>query len=149
VALVSAVQLSSIAQERAEHFGTDRQNRASVGRTMHPGMKQSLQNEGAQALAAAGWSATSFRIRTADGWLEVGGIVRLPFGIDQRATGETGNRSWSVTHLPGRGLAGQGVGGGCRVGGSDRGTDRLGCPEHQRDAGAERAGPGSPGSGLW
>ncbi len=56
---------------------------------MHPGMKQSLQNEGAQALAAAGWSATSFRIRTADGWLEVGGIVRLPFGIDQRATGET------------------------------------------------------------
>ena len=67
---------------------------------MHPGMKQSLQNEGAQALAAAGWSATSFRIRTADGWLEVGGIVRPPFGIDQRATGETGNRSWSVTHLP-------------------------------------------------
>ena len=68
---------------------------------MHPGMKQTRRNEqGARALAAVGWSAASFRIRTADGWFEVDGIVHPPFGIDQRATGETGNRSWSVTHLP-------------------------------------------------
>jgi hypothetical protein len=64
-------------------------------------MKQGRQNEqGARALAAAGWSAAPFRIRTADGWLEVDGIVRPPFGIDQRATDETGDRSWFVTHLP-------------------------------------------------
>jgi len=64
-------------------------------------MKQSQQNQqGTQALAAAGWSAASFRICTANGWLEVDGIVRPPFGIDQRATDETGNRSWFVTHLP-------------------------------------------------
>ena len=31
---------------------------------------------------------------------QVDGIVRPPFGIDQRATDETGNRSWGVTHLP-------------------------------------------------
>ena len=43
-----------------------------------------------------GWSAASFRISTADGWLEVDGIVRPPFGIDQRAIDETGNRSWFV-----------------------------------------------------
>ena len=71
---------------------------------MHPGMngmKQTRRNEqGAQAPAAASWSAASFRIRTADGWLEVDGIVRPPFGIDQRAPDETGNRSWFVTHLP-------------------------------------------------
>ena len=64
-------------------------------------MKQSRQNEqGTQALAAAGWRASSFRISTADGWLEVDGIVRPPFGIDQRATDEAGNRNWFVTHLP-------------------------------------------------
>jgi hypothetical protein len=64
-------------------------------------MKQSRQNEqGTQVLATAGWSAASFRIRTADDWLGVDGIVRPPFGIDQRATDETGNRSWFVTHLP-------------------------------------------------
>src|SRR5688572_28047484 len=68
---------------------------------MHPGMKQGRQNEqGARALAAAGGSAASFRIRTTDGWLEVDGIVRPPFGIDQRATDETGNTSWFVTHQP-------------------------------------------------
>ena len=67
---------------------------------MHPGMKQTRRNEqGTQALAAVGWSAASFRIRTADGWLEVDGIVRPPFGIDQRATDQSGNRSWFVTHL--------------------------------------------------
>src|SRR5687768_9454988 len=37
---------------------------------------------------------------TRTSWLEVDGIVRPPFGIDQRATDETGNRSWVVTHLP-------------------------------------------------
>ena len=65
-------------------------------------MKRSRRNEqGTQALVAAGWSAASFRIRTAaGGWLEVDGIVRPPFGIDQRATDETSNRSWFVTHLP-------------------------------------------------
>ena len=71
---------------------------------MHPGMngmKPTKRNEqGAQALGAAGWSAASFRIRTADGWFEVDGIVHPPFGIDQRATDQTGNRSWFVTHLP-------------------------------------------------
>ena len=68
---------------------------------MHPGMKQTRRNEqGTQALAAAGWSAASFRIRTADKWLEVDGIVRPPFGIDQRATDEAGDQSWFVTHLP-------------------------------------------------
>ena len=68
---------------------------------MHPGIKQGRQNEhGTRALAAAGWSAAPFRIRTADGWLEVDGIVRPPFGIDRRSTDQTGNRSWFVTHLP-------------------------------------------------
>src|SRR3954465_4441380 len=65
-------------------------------------MKQSRRNEQGTppALAATGWSTASFRISTADGWLEVNGIVRPPFGIDQRVTDETGNRSWFVTHLP-------------------------------------------------
>jgi phage-related minor tail protein len=65
-------------------------------------MKRSRRNEQRTppALAATGWSAASFRISTADGWLEVDGIVRSPFGIDQRATDETGDRSWFVTHLP-------------------------------------------------
>jgi hypothetical protein len=86
---------------------------------MHPGMKQSQQNEQVTpVLAAAGWRAASFRIRTADGWLQVDGIVRPPFDIDQRATDKTGNRSWFMTHLPGRDLAGQGVEGGRRGGGS-------------------------------
>ena len=89
-------------------------------------MKRSRRNEqGVQALAALGWSAASFRISTADNWLEVDGIVRPPFGIDQRATDETGNRSWVVTPAVrfGCGLAGQGAGGGPRVGGSDRSPD--------------------------
>src|SRR3954466_9235737 len=64
-------------------------------------MKQSRQNEqGTQVLATAGWSAASFRIRTADDWRGVAGMVPPPFGIDQRATDQTGNRSWFVTHLP-------------------------------------------------
>jgi hypothetical protein len=101
VALAYAVWLNLIARDRAGHFGKDREKQAAVGRTMHPGMKQTRRNEqGTQALVAAGWSAASFRIRTADGWLEVDGIVRPPFGIDRRATDETGNTSWFVTHLP-------------------------------------------------
>jgi hypothetical protein len=56
-------------------------------------MKQNTQR--AEGPVPPGWSAASFRISTADGWLEVKGIVRLPFGIDQ-----VGNRSWFVTHLP-------------------------------------------------
>ena len=65
-------------------------------------MKRSRRNEQGTppALAATGWSAASFRIRTADSWLEVDGIVRPPFGIDQRAIDEIGNGSWVVTHLP-------------------------------------------------
>src|SRR3954464_10322326 len=64
-------------------------------------MKQSRQNEqGTRVLTTGGWRAASFRISTADNWLEVDGIVRPPFGIDQRANDETGNRSWVVTHLP-------------------------------------------------
>jgi hypothetical protein len=65
-------------------------------------MKRSRWNEQGKplALAAMGWSAASFRISTADNWLEVDGIVRPPFGIDQRATDQTGDRSWFVTHLP-------------------------------------------------
>jgi hypothetical protein len=47
-----------------------------------------------------GWSVASFRIRTADGWLDVDGIVRPPFGIDQRSIDQAGNRGWFVTHLP-------------------------------------------------
>jgi hypothetical protein len=48
----------------------------------------------------ADWSAASFRIRTADGWLEVDGIVRSPFGIDLRVVHEAGSMSWFVTRLP-------------------------------------------------
>jgi len=69
---------------------------------MHPGMKRRRRNERvtSPALAATGWSAASFRISTADGWLEVDGIARPPFGIDRRASDGTGNRSWFLTHLP-------------------------------------------------
>jgi hypothetical protein len=115
-------------------------------------MKRSRRNEqGVQALAAMGWSAASFRIRTADGWLEVDGIVRPPFGIDQRATDETGNGSWVVTHLPSglavvsrvRALA-------VALALADRiAALTLGGPEHQRHARVERASSGSPQPGLW
>jgi hypothetical protein len=69
---------------------------------MHSGMKRRRRNERdtPPALAATGWNAASFRISTADGWLEVDGIARTPFGIDRRATDGTGNRSWFLTHLP-------------------------------------------------
>ena len=69
---------------------------------MHSGMKRRRRNERGTppTLAATGWNAASFRISTADGWLEVDGIARTPFGIDRRATDGTGNRSWFLTHLP-------------------------------------------------
>jgi hypothetical protein len=35
-----------------------------------------------------------------DGWLDVDGIVRPPFGIDQRPIDQAGNTGWIVTHLP-------------------------------------------------
>jgi hypothetical protein len=64
-------------------------------------MKQSWQNKQyMEEPVPPGWRAASFGISTADGWLEVKGIVRLPFGIDQRSIDQVGNRSWFVTHLP-------------------------------------------------
>jgi hypothetical protein len=64
-------------------------------------MKQSWQNKQyTEGPVPPDWSAASFGISTADGWLEVKGIVRLPFGIDQRSIDQVGNRSWFVTHLP-------------------------------------------------
>ena len=53
-----------------------------------------------QGLGTAGWRAESFTNITAAGQLEVEGFVRSPFGIDERVDGETGSRSWAVTHLP-------------------------------------------------
>ena len=79
-------------------------------------MKQNTQR--AEGPVPPGWTTASFRIHTVDGWLDVDGIVRPPFGIDQRSIDQTGNRSWFMTHLPGRDLAGQGVDGGRRGGGS-------------------------------
>jgi hypothetical protein len=64
-------------------------------------MKQSWQNKQyTEGPVPPNWSAASFGISTTDGWLEVKGIVRLPFGIDQRSIDQVGNRSWFVTHLP-------------------------------------------------
>ncbi|QQP93821.1 hypothetical protein IGS68_34415 (plasmid) [Skermanella sp. TT6] len=53
-----------------------------------------------QGPETADWRAGSYNIITAAGRLEVEGIVRSPFGIDERADGEPGSRSWAVTHLP-------------------------------------------------
>ena len=53
-----------------------------------------------QGPGTARWRARSYNIITAAGRLEVEGIVRSPFGIDERTDGETGSRSWAVTHLP-------------------------------------------------
>ena len=53
-----------------------------------------------QAAQASGWRAASFAISTPQGRLDVDGIVRSPFGIDQRTIDEAGTRGWSVTHLP-------------------------------------------------
>jgi hypothetical protein len=64
-------------------------------------MKQSRRNkQRTERQAPAGWRAASFQISTTDGWLEVDGMVRQHFGVDQRAADEAGNGSWFVTHLP-------------------------------------------------
>jgi hypothetical protein len=64
-------------------------------------MTQGRQDErSARGVAAAGWHAGSFTISTAAGRLEVDGIVRPPFGIDERSDDKLGGRSWVVTHLP-------------------------------------------------
>ena len=70
-------------------------NPAVMGHTMHPAMLPDN-----QAPQASGWRAASFAISTPRGRLDVDGIVRSPFGIDQRTTDEAGTRGWSVTHLP-------------------------------------------------
>src|SRR5690349_15298224 len=61
-------------------------------------MRQSKQPT--EELVPSGWCGTPFRISTADGWLDVDGMVRLPFGTDQRSIDQAGNRGWSVTHPP-------------------------------------------------
>jgi hypothetical protein len=70
-------------------------NPAVMGHTMQPDMLPDN-----QALLASGWRAASFAISTPQGRLDVDGIVRSPFGIDQRTIDEAGTSGWSVTHLP-------------------------------------------------
>lgn len=53
-----------------------------------------------RAAQASGWRAASFAISTLQGRLPVDGIVRSPFGIDERTIDEAGTKGWSVTHLP-------------------------------------------------
>jgi hypothetical protein len=66
-----------------------------MGHTMHPAMLSD-----SQTTQASGWRAASFAISTPQGRLPVDGIVRSPFGIDQRSIDEAGTRGWSLTHLP-------------------------------------------------
>jgi hypothetical protein len=70
-------------------------NPAGMGHTMHPDMLPD-----SQAPQASGWRAASFAISTPQSRLDVDGIVRSPFGIDQRTIDEAGTSGWSVTHLP-------------------------------------------------
>jgi hypothetical protein len=70
-------------------------NPAIMGHTMQPDMLPD-----SQAAQASGWRAASFAISTPQGRLDVDGVVRSPFGIDQRTIDEAGTRGWSVTHLP-------------------------------------------------
>src|SRR3954464_2608631 len=70
-------------------------NPAGMGHTMQPDMLPD-----SQAAQASDWRAASFAISTPQGRLDVDGIVRSPFGIDQRTIDEAGTRGWSVTHLP-------------------------------------------------
>jgi hypothetical protein len=70
-------------------------NLSVMGHTMHPDMLPD-----SQAAQASGWRAASFAISTPQGRLDVDGVVRSPFGIDQRTIDEVGTRGWSVTHLP-------------------------------------------------
>jgi hypothetical protein len=66
--------------------------------TVQFGMKQNTQH--VEGPVPPGWTTASFRISTVDGWLDVDGIVRPPFGIDQRSIDQAGNTGWIVTHLP-------------------------------------------------
>src|SRR5688572_28443373 len=70
-------------------------NPAAMGHTMQPDMLPD-----SQATQASGWRAASFAISTSQGRLDVDGIVRSPFRIDQRTIDETGTSRWSVTLLP-------------------------------------------------
>jgi hypothetical protein len=70
-------------------------NPAVMGHTMQPDMLPD-----SQATQASGWHGASFAISTPQGRLPVDGIVRSPFGIDERTIDEAGTRGWSVTHLP-------------------------------------------------
>ena len=70
-------------------------NPAVMGHTMHPAMLPD-----SQAPPATGWRASSIAISTPRGRFIVDGIVRSPFGIDERTIDEAGTRGWSVTHLP-------------------------------------------------
>ena len=70
-------------------------NPAGMGHTMQPDMLPD-----SQAPQASGWRAASFAISTPQGRLDVDGVVRSPFGIDQRSIDEAGTSGWSVTHLP-------------------------------------------------
>ena len=70
-------------------------NPAAMGHMMHPTMLPD-----SQAPQASGWRAASFAISTPQGRLDVDGLARSPFGIDERTIDEAGTRGWSVTHLP-------------------------------------------------
>src|SRR3954451_20121098 len=118
-------------------------NSAVMGHTTHPAMLPD-----SQAPQASGWRAASFAISTPQGRLTVDGIVRSPFGVDQRTIDEAETRGWSVTHLPCGGPADQGAGGGSRVRRPDRRTDRLDGSGNRRHAGVAGAGPDSPGQSL-
>src|SRR5687768_7633014 len=118
-------------------------NSAVMGHTMHPAMLPD-----SQAPQASGWRAASFAISTPQGRLDVDGIVRSPFGIDQRTIDEAGPRGWSVTHLPCGGPADQGAGGGFGVRRPDRRTDRLDGSGNPRHTGPAGAGSESPGPSL-
>ena len=103
-ALACAAWFSPIAQERAGCWTfRNGSTKSSVSGSYRASWHEAETAERAGHTTGAGgdgWSAPSFRISTADGWLEVDGIARTPFGIDRRASDGTGNRSWFLTHLP-------------------------------------------------
>jgi hypothetical protein len=86
-------------RERSRRIGLDDPawvcNPAVMGHTMQPDMLSD-----SQAPQASGWRAASFTISTPQGRVDVNGVARSPFGIDQRTIDEAGTRGWSVTHLP-------------------------------------------------
>src|SRR3954471_5612732 len=89
-----AVDLGTNAPDWAGRSGAGLRS-CSMGYTMQPDMLPD-----SQAPQASCWRATSFAISTPQGRLDVDGIVRSPFGIDQRTIDAAGTRGWSVTHLP-------------------------------------------------